>query len=153
MSALGVALVVVGAITIAYFAILNGLYLGFTVIAWRSLGRHLRGRAYSAAEEAFDSPFTPGITVILPAYNESAGIVESVHSLLALRYPRYEVVVVNDGSTDDTVARLREAFDLVPAHRAVRQSIVTQPISASFVSRRNPGLWVLDKANGARPTR
>jgi cellulose synthase/poly-beta-1,6-N-acetylglucosamine synthase-like glycosyltransferase len=102
VSVLSTALAVVGAITIVYFAILNSLYMTFTGIAWRSLGRHLRGRAYSAIEEAFDSPFTPGITVILPAYNEAAGIVESVHSLLALRYPHYEVVVVNDGSTDDT---------------------------------------------------
>jgi cellulose synthase/poly-beta-1,6-N-acetylglucosamine synthase-like glycosyltransferase len=120
MNALNTCLVVVGTITIVYFAILNALYMSFTAIAWRSLGRHLRGRAYSAAEEAFDSPFTPGITVILPAFNEAAGIVQSVHSLLALRYPRYEVLVVNDGSTDDTVAVLQSAFDLVAAHRAVR---------------------------------
>lgn len=150
MSALSTALIVASVITIAYFAILNGLYLMFTAIAWRTLGSHLRGRAYAGAEEAFNSPFTPGITVILPAFNESAGIVESVHSLLALRYPKYEIVVVNDGSTDDTVARLMAAFDLVPAHRAVRASIPTQPIAASFVSRRNPNLWVLDKANGGK---
>jgi cellulose synthase/poly-beta-1,6-N-acetylglucosamine synthase-like glycosyltransferase len=150
VSVLNTALAVVGAITIVYFAILNGLYMTFTGIAWRSLGRHLRGRAYTAIEEAFDSPFTPGITVILPAYNEAAGIVESVHSLLALRYPHYEVVVVNDGSTDDTVTRLRDAFGLVPAHRAVRAAVATQQIHASFVSRRSPSLWVLDKANGGK---
>jgi len=150
LSLLNTCLVVVGVITIGYFAILNGLYMTFTAIAWRSLGRHLRGRAYSAAEEAFDSPFTPGITVILPAYNEAAGIVQSVHSLLALRYPRYEVIVVNDGSTDDTVARLQAAFDLAPAHRAVRSAIATHPIAGSYVSRRNPNLWVLDKANGGK---
>src|ERR1700744_5760879 len=119
MSELDTCLAVVGTITIAYFAILNGLYMAFTAIAWRTLGSHLRGRAFSAVEEAFDSPFTPGITVILPAYNEAAGIVESVYSLLALRYPRYEVVVVNDGGTDDTMARVTAAFDLVPARPAV----------------------------------
>lgn len=150
MSALRTALIVASVITIVYFAILNGLYMTFTAVAWRTLGRHLRGRAYSAVEEAFDSPFTPGITVILPAFNEAAGIVQSVYSLLALRYPKYEVVVVNDGSTDDTVARLRDAFDLVPAHRAIRASIPTRPIAGSFVSRRNPNLWVLDKANGGK---
>jgi cellulose synthase/poly-beta-1,6-N-acetylglucosamine synthase-like glycosyltransferase len=150
VSALGTALVVASAITIAYFAILSGLYMTFTAIAWRTLGSHLRGRSYSAVEEAFDSPFTPGITVILPAFNESAGIVESVHALLALRYPKYEVVVINDGSTDETLLRLLDAFDLVPAHRAVRTSIPTRPTSSSYVSRRNPNLWVLDKANGGK---
>ena len=150
MKALDTLLLVVGTITIAYFAILNGLYLAFTVIAWRSLGAHLRGRAYSALEEAFDSPFTPGITVVLPAFNESAGIVESVHSLLALRYPSYEVVVVNDGSTDDTMARLEAEFDLVPAHRAVRDAIPTRPVRATYVARRSPNLCVLNKDNGGK---
>jgi cellulose synthase/poly-beta-1,6-N-acetylglucosamine synthase-like glycosyltransferase len=150
VSALNTALFVVGVITITYFAIVNGTYLVFTVIAWRSLSSHLRGRTYSAVEEAFNSPFTPGITVILPAYNESAGIVESVYSLLALRYPSYEVVVVNDGSTDDTMERLTAAFDLVPAHRAARTAISTQPIKASYVSRRSPAVWVLDKHNGGK---
>ncbi len=150
MSALHTALFVVGVITITYFAIVNGTYLVFTMIAWRSLSSHLRGRTYSAVEEAFNSPFTPGITVVLPAFNESAGIVESVYSLLALRYPSYEVIVVNDGSTDDTMERLATAFDLVPAHRAVRSAIPTQPIKASYVSRRSPTVWVLDKANGGK---
>jgi cellulose synthase/poly-beta-1,6-N-acetylglucosamine synthase-like glycosyltransferase len=150
VSALDTALFVVGVITISYFAIVNGTYLVFTVIAWRSLSSYLRGRTYSAVEEAFNSPFTPGITVILPAFNESAGIVESVYSLLALRYPSYEVVVVNDGSTDDTMERLTTAFDLIPAHRAVRTAITTQPINASYVSRRSPTVWVLDKGNGGK---
>jgi cellulose synthase/poly-beta-1,6-N-acetylglucosamine synthase-like glycosyltransferase len=150
MSWLEVSLTVVGIITISYFAILNGLYMVFTAIAWRSLGSHLRGRSFSAVEEAFNSPFTPGITVILPAFNEAAGIVESVNSLLSLRYPSYEVIVVNDGSTDDTVERVNAAFELVPAHRAVRDAVPTQPVRGSYVSRRNPNLWVLDKANGGK---
>ena len=68
MSWLEISLTVVGIITISYFAILNGLYMVFTAIAWRSLGSHLRGRSYSAVEEAFNSPFTPGITVIPPIW-------------------------------------------------------------------------------------
>jgi cellulose synthase/poly-beta-1,6-N-acetylglucosamine synthase-like glycosyltransferase len=144
------ALEIAGAITIVFFALLNGLYVAFTLIAWRSLGSHLRGRSFSAVEEAFNSPFTPGITLILAAYNESAGIVESVTSLLGLRYPRIEVIVVNDGSTDDTVERMREAFDMVPAHRAMRTSIETKPVHGSYVSRRTDALWVIDKDNGGK---
>ena len=61
---------------------------------------------------------TPGVSVVVPAYNEEALIVPSVQALLALRYPQHEVVVVNDGSTDDTLRVLTEAFDLVavPSH-------------------------------------
>lgn len=150
MSALHWLFLVSAVITIAYFAILNGIYAMFTVIAARSLRSHLRRRRFSTHEEAFDYPFTPGITLILPAYNEAAGIVESIRSLLALRYPSFEIVVVNDGSTDDSLDRLRAAFDLVPVHRALRSSVATEAIRATFVSRRHRNLWVLDKDNGGK---
>ena len=140
----------VGIFAIAYFTVLNGIYVVFTAIASRALERHLRRRRSGSLEEAFGSPFTPGITVILPAFNESAGIVESVRSLLALRYPRYEIVVVNDGSTDDTMACLEDAFDLVPACRALRDGLRTRPVRGSYVARRHRSLWVLDKENGGK---
>ncbi len=150
MSALHVFFLVTAIATIAYFTALNALSLGFTVIAARALGADRRRRDYEAIDDAFDSPFTPGITVVLPAFNEAAGIVESVRSLLDLRYPHHEIVVVNDGSTDDTLTRLRDAFDLVPAHRALRGGIATRPVRATFVSRRWRNLWVLDKDNGGK---
>ena len=143
-------LAITGAITIVYFALLNGLYMLFTVIASRDLSRHLRSRSYSAIGEAFDSPITPGITVIVAAFNEEAGIVETIRSLLALRYPRLEVVVVNDGSSDGTMAAIERAFDTVPAHRALRRSIKTQPIRGTYVSRRAANVWVIDKENGGK---
>lgn len=142
--------VVVAIISIAYFAALNGLYLVFTVIATRSVGDHLRRRTYGTLEEAFSSPFTPGITVIMPAFNEAAGVVESVRSLLDLRYPRYELIVVNDGSTDGTLARLAGAFELAPAVRALRDRLPTGPVRGSYTSRRHPELCVLDKENGGK---
>jgi cellulose synthase/poly-beta-1,6-N-acetylglucosamine synthase-like glycosyltransferase len=136
--------------TIGYFLVLNAIYLAFTTIAARSLSeRGKRGR-FNALDEAFDSPFTPGVTVILPAFNESTGIVESVRSLLALRYPLHEVVVVNDGSTDGTIGRLQDAFDLAPVHRALRDTIPTRPVRGTFVSRRHSNLWVIDKDNGGK---
>jgi cellulose synthase/poly-beta-1,6-N-acetylglucosamine synthase-like glycosyltransferase len=77
-------------------------------------------------------------------------IVESVRSLLALRYPSHEVVVVNDGSTDGTLATLREAFDLAPVRKALRHGIPTAPVRATYVSRTHSGLLVVDKDNGGR---
>ncbi|HEV2643818.1 MAG TPA: glycosyltransferase family 2 protein, partial [Candidatus Elarobacter sp.] len=128
MSVLHLVFLITAVITLTYFAVLNGIYAMFTVIAAKSLRTHLRRRSYSALDEALDSPFTPGISVLLPAFNESAGIVQSIRSLLALRYPRVEIIVVNDGSTDDTLERLTEAFDLVPVHRALRTGLKTQEV-------------------------
>jgi cellulose synthase/poly-beta-1,6-N-acetylglucosamine synthase-like glycosyltransferase len=150
VSTLHVIFLVTAILTLSYFAVLNGLYFMFTVIAAKSLRNHLRRRGYSPFAEAFDSPFTPGITVILPAYNESAGIVQSIHSLLSLRYPLFEIVAVNDGSTDNTIDCLKQAFDLAPIHRALRTSIKTQPVRATYISRRHPNLVVVDKENGGK---
>lgn len=137
-------------LTLAYFALLNTIYLVFTGLAWRSLTAHLRLRGHSAVDETFASPLTPPISILLPAYNEEAGVVESVTSLLNLRYPEFEIVVVNDGSKDGTVARLEEAFDLVPVRKALRQEIATAPVRAAYVSRRVRNLWVIDKENGGK---
>jgi cellulose synthase/poly-beta-1,6-N-acetylglucosamine synthase-like glycosyltransferase len=137
-------------VALTYFVVLNGLYLVFTAIAWRGITEHLRERAYSATDETFSSPLTPPISILLPAYNEEAGIVESVRSLLGLRYPEFEVVVVNDGSSDETIERLRAAFDLMPVRKALRAGIPTAPVRGSFCSRRHPELSVVDKENGGK---
>jgi cellulose synthase/poly-beta-1,6-N-acetylglucosamine synthase-like glycosyltransferase len=137
-------------VSFVYFLVLNGLYLFLTGLAWREMGADVRARRYLALDEMFRSPLTPGISVLVPAFNEEAVIAESVRSLLALRYPRHEVVVVNDGSSDGTVAALREAFDLAPVRKALRDGIPTAEVRATYVSRSNPDLVVVDKENGGR---
>jgi cellulose synthase/poly-beta-1,6-N-acetylglucosamine synthase-like glycosyltransferase len=141
---------VFGLFAVAYFALLNLTYIAFTGLAWRSITAHLRARRFSGVDEALASPLTPPVSMLLPAYNEEAGIVESVHSLLSLRYPEHEVVVVNDGSTDATVERLVAAFDMVPVNKALRETLPTKEVRGTYVSRRDPQLWLVDKDNGGK---
>jgi cellulose synthase/poly-beta-1,6-N-acetylglucosamine synthase-like glycosyltransferase len=119
-------------------------------MAWRELTRHLREREYSPTDDAMASPLTAPISILLPAYNEEAGVVESVKSLLSLRYPEHEVVVVNDGSKDSTLERLKENFELVPIRIALRDSIAHKEVRGTYVSRRDPRLIVIDKENGGK---
>jgi cellulose synthase/poly-beta-1,6-N-acetylglucosamine synthase-like glycosyltransferase len=133
-----------------YFAVLNLIYVVFTALAWRAVTRYRRARSYAAVEEAFASPLTPPISILLPAFNEQAGIAESVRSLLALRYPEFEVIVVNDGSTDATLTELAAAFELLPARKALRNRIPCGRVRAAYASRRHPDLWVIDKDNGGK---
>ena len=137
-------------ITLVYFATLNVVYLAFTAIAWRDLNRHLRARGHAPDDEVFSSPVTPPVSVLVPAHDEERTIVESVRSLLALRYPLHEVIVVNDGSSDATLERLCEAFDLVPVRKALRVLLPTASIRGVYVSRRHRHLWVVDKENGGK---
>jgi cellulose synthase/poly-beta-1,6-N-acetylglucosamine synthase-like glycosyltransferase len=136
--------------SLAYFAAVNLIYLGLTVLAWQGVADHVRSRPFAAVDELFASPLTPGISILLPAYNEEAGIVPSIHSLFGLRYPLYEVVVVSDGSTDRTIEVLREAFELVEVEKVLRTMIPTAPVRATYVSRRHPSLVVIDKENGGK---
>jgi cellulose synthase/poly-beta-1,6-N-acetylglucosamine synthase-like glycosyltransferase len=141
---------VVAAVTLIYFIVLNGMYIIFTGVAWKELTHHLRARRYLPLEEVFASPLTPGVSVLLPAFNEEAGIVDSVRSLLALRYPRFEIIVVNDGSTDRTLAALTDAFDLAPIRKAMRSAIPTARVEGAYASRVHPRLTVIDKRNGGK---
>jgi cellulose synthase/poly-beta-1,6-N-acetylglucosamine synthase-like glycosyltransferase len=144
------ALRVIAVAALVYFAVLNLISIGFTAVAWREITRHLRSRRNNLDDELLASPLAPGISILLPAYNEAAGVVESVRSLLALRYPRHEVVVVNDGSKDATLDMLSEAFELMPVRRALRDGIPTKEIRGVYVSRRHPSLIVVDKDNGGK---
>ena len=150
MSVLQHAIVVFSLISFGYFVVLNAVYLVFTGIAWRGVAHHRHLHEFSGAEEAFASPLTPPVSILLPAFNEEAGIVESVRSLLAVRFPELEVIVVNDGSTDSTLRRLTEAFDLAPVRKAMRTTLSTAPIRGSYASRKHPELWVIDKENGGK---
>ena len=141
---------VLGATVIVYFVVLNILYLGFTLLAWRELVRYRHSRESSPVDEVFRSPLTSPVSILLPAFNEEAGVVDSVESLLHLRYPEFEVIVIDDGSTDRTMAALREAFDLVPVRKALQTEIETAPIRQTLFSQKHHNLWVISKDNGGK---
>ena len=92
----------------------------------------------------------PPISLIVPAYNEQMNIVETVHSMLSLEYPTYEVIVVNDGSKDETLKRLIEAFELVSVQRSYEETLNHEPIRGIYASPRSDRLFVVDKSNGGK---
>jgi poly-beta-1,6 N-acetyl-D-glucosamine synthase len=78
----------------------------------------------------------PHVTALVPAHNEGKLIAAAVEPLMAMDYPRYDVVVIDDGSTDDTYER---AIELVPLYGAERLKVVTQPNGGKAVAL-NTGL-------------
>ena len=135
---------------LAYFLLVNGFLVLLLAMAAVDLRRQRMDEWLQARWRLLGSDVAPAITILAPAHNEEATVVESVRSLLTLRYPSLEVVVVNDGSSDGTLAALEEEFDLVAIHAApIRRRIETQPIRALYRSRRTPAL-VVDKENGGK---
>lgn len=96
------------------------------------------------------TPLLPKVTVLVAAYNEEAVIAQTVTAAMALDYPSLEVVVVNDGSTDGTLAALRERYDLQPVHRLPLATVSTEPIRGVYASRMYPNLLLVDKENGGK---
>lgn len=120
------------------------------VLSSRELRRDIRLANYGRVADMLRSPSTPPVSLIIAAYNESAGIVESVRSRTLLSYPEYEIVVVNDGSTDDTLDRLIESFQLRQVDLPVRPQLSHEPIRAIYKSALPINLLVVDKDNGGK---
>jgi cellulose synthase/poly-beta-1,6-N-acetylglucosamine synthase-like glycosyltransferase len=135
-----------------YFVALNSSYLVLIVMAGLEFGKHLRRVPFAGADDMFRSPLTLPVSVIVPAHNEGIGIVAAVQAMTALRYPRYEIVVVDDGSTDDTFERLRAHFDLVEVPRVVPGEVpYRSQVLSVHVARGNPEtLTVVRKTNGGK---
>lgn len=137
-------------LVIVYFTALNTVYLISGIVAFFSVRRHVRRMKAVDMDIVRSSAGALPVTLLAPAFNEEKTCVQSVKSLLTLEYPDYEILVVNDGSKDATLERLREAYDLTPAFRAPTAELPTAPIRGIYRSRRHPQLWVVDKENGGK---
>ena len=120
------------------------------VLAAVELRRYMARSNFSAMRRTLRSPFAPPIALLVPAYNEEAGIADSVRSLLALDYPRHEVVVINDGSADGTMERLTEVFDLRPVRRPTPPFLAHRRVRGVYAPASQLRLLVIDKDNGGK---
>ena len=136
-------------IFLLYFIMLNVAYISLNLIALLFINRYINVLS-SHTMPASLGGMEPPVSILVPAYNEEAGIVASVHAMLQLHYPEFEILVVNDGSRDGTLQTLIDAFDLHPFPEATRLRLDTQPIKTVYISRRYPNLRVVDKQNGGK---
>jgi cellulose synthase/poly-beta-1,6-N-acetylglucosamine synthase-like glycosyltransferase len=133
-----------------YLALVNASYL---VLALLGVVENVVRRRESAAED-YDtiaaSRFTIPVSVILAAYDEEPAICSTVRSLLDLDYPEFEVIVVNDGSSDRTLERLANEFELERYETFPRRFVETAPVVGMYRSARHARLLVVDKENGGK---
>lgn len=138
-------------IIFVYFILINSTYTLLILSALKDIVQHSYLSTTRAARRmrTSDSYYKP-VSVIIPAYNESAVINNSVKSLLRLNYPEFEIIVVNDGSSDDTFACLTRDFQLRPYTKPVRLILPHAAVRGIYVSGNNPNLIVVDKENGGK---
>lgn len=127
-------------------------YLVLAIISAVSLKSYLRRNRFVNYDALLSLTSSPKVSLIAPAYNEGLTIKENVNSLLAINYNNYDVIVVNDGSKDNSIAILTEAFELIVADKQYNPIIPTKNVKAIYVSK-NPSyakLIVVDKENGGK---
>ncbi len=116
--------------------------------AFLELRAHSQAEDTESAWQLLVSDVAMPISLIVPAHNEETTIVSNVRSMLSLRYPDIEIIVINDGSKDRTLEVLTEAFELHPITRAHQLTIEHAPIRQLYGSARYGRLLVIDKENG-----
>jgi cellulose synthase/poly-beta-1,6-N-acetylglucosamine synthase-like glycosyltransferase len=131
----------------------SSMFVLYIVLGFFSFLSITRYRTYNSKlddEFLINSPLSPGISVVAPAYNEEKTIIINVKSLLTLNYPLFEVIIINDGSKDKTLELLIDEFDLEETPFAYVEKIKTKPFKRIFKSK-NPKysiLTIVDKVNG-----
>ncbi|WP_340102955.1 glycosyltransferase family 2 protein [Rhodohalobacter sp. 8-1] len=135
---------------ISYFLTLNSVYLILVVGSLIYIRRQMLQNEIVKPSALFKSRIYKTISILVPAYNEAENIIESVESLLRLEYPEYEIIVINDGSSDDTVDRLINHFSLKKTELFYEQTISHQDIKGIYKSPDIPNFVLIDKENGGK---
>lgn len=135
---------------IVYVALDNAMQFMLLAIGYFAL-RGKRGRvSQDEVETLVNSPLVPGVSILAPAHNEELTIRDCVRSMLQLRHPNHEVIIINDGSTDRTLDLLVDEFRLYRSSRIPSSSLRTAPVHAVYESLESTRLVVIDKENGGK---
>jgi cellulose synthase/poly-beta-1,6-N-acetylglucosamine synthase-like glycosyltransferase len=135
--------------SLAYLLAVNLAYFALNVVSFVVLGRHRQRRTLGRLDNRYSTLELP-VSLVIPAFNEAATVESTVRSLLQLNYARFEIVVVNDGSTDRTLDVLKEAFGLELFPEVVRRRLATARVRGIYRSAAHPELKVIDKENGGK---
>jgi cellulose synthase/poly-beta-1,6-N-acetylglucosamine synthase-like glycosyltransferase len=132
-----------------YFVAINAGYILLNLLSIRSLKRYLEESVLDGLPQIY-SGFEQPVSILVPAYNEEATIASSIRSLLQMHYPEFEIIVINDGSSDATLATLIREFALVEIPETNWTRIKVKPVHAIYRSPVHHNLRVIDKENGGK---
>jgi len=137
-------------VSLFYVLTISTIYFVQLVSASIGLKEYVRSLKFTDYSRYVYSDNMVPISVLVPAYNESATIVDNTRNLLSLDFGQYEVIVVNDGSKDNTLELLKDAFRLIPIDQPYKRAIATQGVRGVYRSADFPNLVVVDKENGGK---
>jgi len=133
-----------------YFLALNLIYVILFAASLVEVLRFIKRTFFSDYQQILQSDMTWPISILVPAHNEEKNIVESIRSLQLVNYGEFEIIVINDDSTDRTLAKLIEAFELRRVDKVYRKSLTTQQVRGIYGSLTHSNLLVIDKERGGK---
>lgn len=134
---------------LGYIVVLHVSYFALHVSAFLCASQYMASRVLDSLPRRYSESDLP-VSILVPAFNEEATITATIHSLLQLKYTEFELVIINDGSRDQTMEVLKKDFALVPVLEAFEAQLTTQPIRCIYASRLYSTLRVIDKENGGK---
>lgn len=137
---------------LGFSVVLIACYLILSGVSFIAIKKYMKRTSLTSFGDLLGSPMAPSVSLIAPAYNEGLTIVENIKSMLSLEYNNYDVIVVNDGSRDDTISKVIKAFDLVKVPFCTNQSVKTEKIVSTYKStnRAFKKLTFVNKLNGGK---
>jgi cellulose synthase/poly-beta-1,6-N-acetylglucosamine synthase-like glycosyltransferase/phosphoglycerol transferase MdoB-like AlkP superfamily enzyme len=135
-----------------YSLVLLSFYIFIGIYSTGEIRKYLRRNSFADFRVLAASEHLPGLSIIAPAYNEAANIVENVRSMLSIHYNTLELIIVNDGSKDDSLQKLIEAYDLYKTNIFINEQIPTKKVKGVYKSNIPVfnKLIVVDKENGGK---
>lgn len=138
---------------LVYGLTLISIYFGGILLSDVAVKRNKRRSHFLQVKDIVSATDIPTVTLVAPAFNEGLTIVENVKSLLSIQYPFYDLIIVNDGSTDNSMELLINEYELEPYDATfITQPIPTATVNKIYRSKRNQykHLTVIEKNNGGR---
>lgn len=137
---------------LGYSVLLLSCYIFIGAYSIGEIRKHLYKNSFTDYRQLASASQAPGMSILAPAYNEGANVIENVRSLLSIHYANLEVIIINDGSKDDSLAKLIDAYNLYKTDHFVNEQIKTKPVRGVYKSRNKvyKKLIVVDKENGGK---
>lgn len=135
-----------------YALVLFGIYLLIAVLSTIELKRYINKNKYFDYRSILSYKNLPSVSIIAPAFNEEKSIIQNIRSLLSLYYPQINVIIVNDGSTDDSLTKVIEHYGLIKVEMAIEYEVKCSKIKGIYRSIHSEfaNLILVDKENGGK---
>ncbi|PLX24405.1 MAG: glycosyl transferase family 2 [Salinivirgaceae bacterium] len=137
---------------LVYSSLLFIIYIAIGILSSAELSFYMKRNKHFRFNTVKEHKILPSISIIAPAYNEEASIIENIRSLLSLEYPKLEVIVVNDGSTDNSLKKVIDYYNLVKVSYANTEILRTEQVRGIYTSTNVAygNLIYVDKVNGGK---